>query len=173
MSTFKKHKKGGLTSMEINGRFEFLQAIFLFFRVNDEGGTLFKTYEVALTCKFPVNWQELYLYVIQKVETKTLPLPKFFVDLLPKFEKRPIEYTADEGSTVRVEFYNGLFYDFYITSNAKSSISDVFQKHKRSIKSIVHYPKGVLLINNQLCFDTDDKLEKLKLEKNIKVLYEG
>lgn len=160
--------------MEIRSRKDFINALFEFFNAKNTE-SLFQTYETLLKCDFPVDWNAFYLYVAKNAEYKTLPMPKLFIDLLPKFKKQVEVYNnADVGSWIRVVFKKGLVYDFAITSGDKgTSISDILEENKGKIASIVRYPAGIKVVGTTFCYQTDDEFKKNELEKEIKTLYKA
>ena len=170
--------------MEIRSRKDFINALFEFFNTKNTE-SLFQTYETLLKCDFPVDWNAFYLHIAKNAEYKTLPMPKLFIDLLPKFKKNPIVQSTDVGSTIRVQFKSGIYYDFVSVSGENgTSISDILQKNGKNIASIIEYPAGVTIINNQVFYpyidgykeNNDEWGEKQqdyenRLERQIKKLY--
>lgn len=58
-------------------RHEFLNDAFTFFRTSDEN--LRRTYDLALTTHKNIDWDKLYMRVIQEAESRYLPAPKWFI----------------------------------------------------------------------------------------------
>lgn len=138
--------------MEIRTRKDFINALFEFFNTKNTD-SLFQTYETLLKCDFSVDWNAFYLHIAKNAEYKTLPMPKLFIDLLPKFKKNPIVQSTNVGSTIRVQFKSGIYYDFVSVSGEEgTTISDVLKKDSNNIESIIEYPPGVTIINNQVFY---------------------
>ena len=170
--------------MEIRTRKDFINALFEFFNTKNTE-SLFQTYETLLKCDFPVDWNAFYLHIAKNAEYKTLPMPKLFIDLLPKFKKNPIVQSTNVGSTIRVQFKSGIYYDFVSVSGENgTSISDILQKDNINIESITEYPAGITLIGKDVFYpyapgyqeNSDEWGEKqqkyeLQLERQIKKLY--
>lgn len=170
--------------MEIRSRKDFINALFEFFNTKNTD-SLFQTYETLLKCDFPVDWNAFYLHIAKNAEFKTLPMPKLFVDLLPKFKKNPIVQSTEAGALIRVLFKSGVYYDFVnVVSECGTSISDILKKHQKNIASITQYPAGVTIINNQVFYpyidgyqensdEWDERQQRyeLQLERQIKKLY--
>lgn len=170
--------------MEIRTRKDFINALFEFFNTKNTE-SLFQTYETLLKCDFPVDWNAFYLHIAKNADYKTLPMPKLFIDLLPKFKKNPIVQSTNVGSTIRVLFKNGIYYDFVsVASENGTSISDVLKKDGKSIASITEYPAGITLMGKDIFYNlvpgyqenSDEWGEKQqdyenRLERQIKKLY--
>lgn len=58
-------------------RNEFINEVFAFFRTSNED--LKRAYDLAFTTQKRVDWNKLYLKVIQEAESRYLPTPKWFV----------------------------------------------------------------------------------------------
>ena len=170
--------------MEIRTRKDFINALFEFFNTKNTD-SLFQTYETLLKCDFPVDWNAFYLHVAKNAEYKTLPMPKWFVELLPKFKKNPIVQSTNVGSTIRVLYKSGMYYDFVsVLGENGTAISDVLKKDGKNIASITEYPAGIVIINNQIHYpyiegyrpeseEWEEKQQRyeLQLERQIKKLY--
>lgn len=158
-------------------RTEFIRRIFEFFRIADDNGNLFRTYDLALSYKNQVNWDEFYTYIIKTAANRVLPVPKYFVDLLPSYQIKTLSQVADEGCTIRVVFENDKYYDFVIHPEATTTLKSIIKKHESidelgrkhsSVKKIIKYPKGTTLLGNKAYFNIHipnaDKLSQKELE---------
>lgn len=160
-------------------RIEFLQNIFTFYRVHDESGTLLRAYELALTTKYTVDWDKLYEKIIKTAETRTLPVPKYFVDMLPSYKKiEPSKEGLYSGCTVRVNFYGGRWLDFTVVdSDCKTSVGSIIRDFEKidetgrkysEIKTIVRYPKEAVLLGDKVFWNINvpnsDKMTDLERE---------
>lgn len=182
--------------MEIKSRTEFITRIFEFFRVTDDNKNLFRTYDLALSVKYQVNWHEFYTYIIKTAEKRVLPVPKFFVDKLPSYEVRSIQAVRDEGSTLRVVFDDDRFTDFVVCSfgtdlndlKKRMEYTDSSGVKRSRIKKMIKYPKEATLIGwnvywnytipnekNMTPAERDLYIKKkdLELESQIKTLWVG
>ena len=183
-------------AINITKRRDFIHYIFEFFRI-EESDNLVSTYDIALTTKYPVDWNAFYEDVIKNVEKRVLPMPKFFSDRVAQFKKIvQQEARLDNESIIRVTLKNGFEYDFvvnnYIGCKSLKEIKKRFEykdsnnKIKNDIKKIVRYPKETTLIGDNVHFNinirkkdgmTDEYIEKLiaekenELKKQIKILY--
>lgn len=174
-----------LTNMAISitKRREFIHYIFEFFR-REETDSLVSTYDIALTTKFPVDWEAFYADVIKTVETKTLPMPKFFSDRVAQFKKIVhTEARLDNESIIRVELKNGQYYDFtvnnYVDCHSLSEIRKRFEykdenkKIKNEIKKITRYPKETTLIGDKVFFNVNiPRKSNMSLEEKEKFIAE-
>lgn len=171
-------------AISITKRREFIHYIFEFFR-REETDSLVSTYDIALTTKYPVDWEAFYADVIKTVETKTLPMPKFFSDRVAQFKKIvQAEARLDNESIIRVTLKNGFEYDFvvnnYIDCKSLKEIKKRFEykdennKTKTNIKKIIRYPKETTLIGDKVYFNifisknanmTDEERERKIAEK--------
>lgn len=171
-------------AISITKRREFIHYIFEFFR-REETDSLVSTYDIALTTKYPVDWEAFYADVIKTVETKTLPMPKFFSDRVAQFKKIvQAEARLDNESLIRVTLKNGFEYDFvvnnYIDCKSLKEIKKRFEykdennKTKTNIKKIIRYPKETTLIGDKVYFNifisknanmTDEERERKIAEK--------
>ena len=183
-------------AINITKRRDFIHYIFEFFRI-EESDNLVSTYDIALTTKYPVDWNAFYEDVIKNVEKRVLPMPKFFADKVAQFKKMPtVETRLFNESIIRVILKNGIYYDFTVNNYVKcSSLKDVkkrFEKKdengkvKSDIKKIIQYPKETTLIGDNVFFNvrvpkkTDMSEEEQKkfiaereeeLKKQVKILY--
>lgn len=164
-------------------RIDFITKIFSFYKVIDENGELKRTYDRALSVRYPVDWNALYEHVIKTAETRVLPLPKYFVDKLSLYKKRTLTESADEGSIIRVTLDNGYIYDFAVVSFDTNTTLDRIKKKfsfidengfpRTKVKKIVRYPKGTTFIGNSVYFDVDlpnaDKMTDAERETTIAI----
>ncbi len=158
-------------------RIDFITKIFSFYKVIDENGELKRTYDRALSVKYPVEWAALYEHIIKTAETRILPLPKYFVDKLPQYKKRSQKDIDDEGCIIRVTLDNGYYYDFTVVSfDTQTTIGSIKKKFtykdnagttKSKIKKIVYYPKGITFIGDTIFYEKDEE----ELKKQIKTLF--
>lgn len=178
-------------------RLEFLEKIFTFYRVHDDSGTLIRAYDLALSTKYPVDWDRLYTKILKTAETRTLPVPKYFADMLPAYKK--VEATKEglySGCTIRVNLYGGRSIDFTVVdTECKTSVGSIIRDFEKidetgrkysEIKTIVRYPKEAVLLGDKVFWNitvpnskkmTDLELEmatakiQRDLERQIKTIY--
>lgn len=183
-------------AINITKRRDFIHYIFEFFRI-EESENLVSTYDIALTTKYPVDWNAFYEDVIKNVEKRVLPMPKFFSDKVAQFKKIvQQEARLNNESIIRVELKNGYCYDFtvnnYVDCRSLSEIRKRFEykdenkKTKNQIKKITRYPKETTLMGNEVFFNvsvprksnmSDEEKEKFiaekenELKQQVKILY--
>lgn len=183
-------------AISITKRREFIHYIFEFFG-KEEKESLVSTYDIALTTKYPVDWEAFYEDVIKSVDKRALPMPKFFSDKVAQFKKIvQQEARLDNESIIRVELKNGYCYDFtvnnYVDCRSLSEIRKRFEykdenkKTKNQIKKITRYPKETTLMGNEVFFNvsvprksnmSDEEKEKFiaekenELKQQVKILY--
>lgn len=183
-------------AINITKRRDFIHYIFEFFG-KEEKDNLVTTYDIALTTKYPVDWEAFYEDVIKSVDKRALPMPKFFSDKVSQFKKLvQQEARLDNESIIRVELKNGYCYDFtvnnYVDCRSLSEIRKRFEykdenkKIKSNIKKITRYPKETTLMGDKVFFNvkvprkpnmSEEEKEKLIAEKEnelknqIKILY--
>lgn len=147
-----------MTPMLEMTRMDFIIKIFKFYNISDDNNELKRTYDMALSVQYPVDWNALYVHIIKTSEKKVLPLPKYFVDKLSQYKKRTLTEAADEGSIIRVTLDNGYIYDFTVVSFDTNTTLDRIKKKfsfidengftRSKIKKIERYPKGTVFIGN-------------------------
>ena len=171
-------KKGkGMTRMLEMTRMDFIIKIFKFYNISDDNNELKRTYDMALSVQYPVDWNALYVHIIKTSEKKVLPLPKYFVDKLSQYKKRTQTEIADEGCTIRVTLDNGYYYDFTVVSfDTQTTVENIKKRFtykdsagttKTKIKKIVYYPKGITFIGDTIFYEKDEE----ELKKQIKTLF--
>lgn len=198
-----KSKKGVLMNMatnqnvrpaaEIETRLEFITKVFEFFRIQDTTGRMFYDYDKVLTTKYKIDWAAFYTYIIKTVEKRVLPMPKYFADNVKAFKKVEEHVHADDGSLIVIKLSDGTELQFTVCNNfdTKTSLAEVKKRFskpdaKARIVKIVQYPKGTVVRNGQMFFDTfiynweklsADELAKAEAEKEkealskVKVIY--
>ena len=165
-----------MTPMLEMTRMDFIIKIFKFYNISDDNNELKRTYDMALSVQYPVDWNALYVHIIKTSEKKVLPLPKYFVDKLSQYKKRTQTEIADEGCTIRVTLDNGYYYDFTVVSfDTQTTVGNIKKRFtykdsagttKSKIKKIVYYPKGITFIGGTIFYEKDEE----ELKKQIKTL---
>jgi hypothetical protein len=171
-------------AINITKRRDFIHYIFEFFG-KEEKENLVTTYDIALTTKYPVDWEAFYEEVIKSFDKRVLPMPKYFSDKVVQFKKIvQQEARLNNESIIRVELKNGYCYDFtvnnYVDCRSLSEIRKRFEykdenkKTKNEIKKITRYPKETTLIGKNVIFNvnlprksnmTDEEKENYIAEK--------
>ena len=184
-------------AISITKRREFIHYIFEFFRT-ESTDILVSTYDLALTTKFPVDWEAFYADVTINADKKTLPMPKFFADKVAQFKKRVI--TTDtrlaNESIVRVILKNNQYYDFTVNNlvdcttlkdvKKRFEYKDENKRTKSNIKKIIRYPRETTLMGDKVFFNVyipknskmteEEREQKIaekekELESQVRVLY--
>ena len=120
-------------------RKDFITAIFSFFKVKDEEQNLYRAYDLALSSGRNIDWNKLYMKVLEEVPSRYLPAPKFFIELFPECKKIPFSSSQHDGKLVLVFLNNGQVRkyevnnasDIYIT-RLKKDIKEVRRYHKKA-----------------------------------------
>lgn len=183
--------------METNiSRLDFIGKVFKFYKTLDDNGELKRTYDRALSVRYPIDWDALYEHVIKTADKKVLPMPKYFVDKLPQYKKRNDISIADEGCIIRVILDNGYYYNFTIVNFDTRTTLDSIKKrfsykdenghYHTKIKKIIQYPKETTFVGDKVYFkvnlpdankmtnterDTAIAIREQELQKQIKVLF--
>ena len=185
-------------AINIKTRREFIDWIFDFFRVERNNNQV-SAYDMALTVKYPVDWNAFYLDVVKTNEKRVLPMPKYFVDKLPQFKKiMDLEPSLSNGSLIRVILKDGIFYDFTVNNlvtcptlsdiKRRFEYKDLNNKTQSNIKKIIRYPKETTIIGDAVFFNVtvpnaarmtaeEREREEAKIEEElrsqIRVLFEA
>ena len=185
-------------AINIKNRYDFINLLFDFFRVEKNNNNM-TAYDIALTAKFPVDWEAFYEDVIKTTEKKIIPMPKYFADRLRYFRKVvEVDTALDSGSLVRVTLKDGIFYDFTVNNLVQGpSLRDVKKrfeyqdenkKMQTKIKKIVQYPPGTVIIGDHVYFninvpgaakmsvaEREQKAAEIEneLKKQVKVLFKA
>ena len=177
-------------------RMDFIIKIFKFYNISDDNNELKRTYDMALSVQYPVDWNALYVHIIKTSEKKVLPLPKYFVDKLSQYKKLTQTEIADEGCIIRVTLDNGYYYDFTVVSfDTKTTLDSIKKRFSykdkngnahTKIKKIVRYPRETSFIGDNVYFnvtlsnaakmsdaerETAIAIKEKELESQIKVLF--
>ena len=167
-------------AINIKSRYDFIMAIFEFFRV-DSSNNLVSTYDMALTTKFPVDWEAFYKDIIKTVEKRVLPMPKFFSDKVVEFKKINTETKLSNESVIRVILKCGQEYIFTVNNLVDCSTLKDVKKHfeykdennkiKTKIEKIIRYPKETTLIGDKVFFNVyiPKNANMTDAEKEIKI----
>lgn len=128
----------------MESRQEFLNAIFEFFRVKDENKSLYRSYDIALSKGRNIDWNKLYIKVLEDAETRFLPMPGFFLSRFKDCSKISSKQFVNTGKKVRVFYTNGRYTD-YTVCNEGLTISDIRSKFNGEweVKEIRVYPKTI------------------------------
>ena len=120
-------------------RKDFITAIFSFFKVKDEEQNLFRAYDLALSSGRNIDWNKLYMKVLEEVPSRYLPAPKFFIELFPECKKISFSSSQHDGKLVLVFLNNGQVRNYEISSNSDIGIGKI----KKDIKEVRRYHKQV------------------------------
>ena len=129
-------------------RSEFIQAIFEFFRTDNK--ELQRTYDLALSVKYLVDWDSLYHHIIKTTEKRMLPMPKALLDMLPSFRIYETVTGKSDGSLLVVNLLNGTQYQFTVMQDSKTTLNEVKERFKDQLKSIKKYPKGTVVMRDKV-----------------------
>lgn len=151
-------------AISITKRREFIQHIFAFFKI-ESTDNLVSTYDLALTTKYPVDWEAFYEEIVKTTEKRILPMPKYFSDRIGRFKKQiSTGVHVEKGRPVRIYLKNGTYYDFEVDNiMACTSLESVKKRYEykdekgntaTNLQKIVIYPKGTTLIGEKAFFDT-------------------
>ena len=182
-------------AISITKRREFIHYIFEFFKI-EETDNLVGSYDMALTTKFPVDWEAFYEDIIKTTEKRVLPMPKFFADRVARFKKTIPMERLDNESIIRIILKDGKSYDFTVNNygdylslkgiKKRFEFKDENKKIKTNIKKIIRYPKETTLIGDKVYFNvkipksaklTDEEREnkiaemEKELESQVKILF--
>lgn len=124
-------------------RKDFIYAIFSFFKVKDEEQNLFRAYDLALSSGRNIDWNKLYMKVLEEVPTRYLPAPKFFIEFFPECKKISVNTSQHDGKLVLVFMNDGQVRNYEISSNSDIGIGKI----KKDVKEIRRYHKQVKIDN--------------------------
>jgi len=126
----------------MDNRREFLNAVFEFFRVKDENKSLYRSYDITLSKGRNIDWNKLYIKVLEDAETRFLPMPGFFLARFKDCLKTDSKQFVNTGKKVRVYYMNGRYTD-YTSCNEGLTLSDIRQKFNGEweVKEIREYPQ--------------------------------
>lgn len=127
-------------------RKEFLNMIFSFFNVKDEGQTLFKSYDLALSKYSNIDWDKLYIKTLENAASRYLPAPKFFLEIMPTCLKKNKSNILHEGNHIRIIFDTGRYTDF-VVSGFGLTLEDIKKSSLKndSVKEVRMYPNEMML----------------------------
>lgn len=181
-------------AISITKRREFIHYIFEFFG-KEETDNLVSTYDLALTTKYPVDWEAFYADVIKTTEKRALPMPKYFTEKIAQFKKITATVRQEDESIIKVILKNGQSYCFTVYNAGNcSSLKDIKRRYAKNkggeidleIKKIIRYPKETTFVGDNIFFETnipksanlteEERKRKIvemekELEKQIEVLY--
>lgn len=141
-----------METKEMN-RKQFLNRIYDLFNKRELSENVKATYDLALTCPYGVDWYNFYKYVAENSETRILPMPKYFKDLLPKFKKIEYKEGVFDGCLIVISLLDGRKYCFEVSEQfGYNKISDIREKMKDSIEAIVKYPKGTVIMGDKIFY---------------------
>ena len=124
-------------------RKDFITAIFSFFKVKDEEQNLFRAYDLALSSGRNIDWNKLYMKVLEEVPSRYLPAPKFFIDLFHECKKISFSSSQHDGKLVLVFLNDGQVRNYEISSNSDIGIGKI----KKDVKEVRRYHKKVKVDN--------------------------
>lgn len=130
-------------------RLDFIREVFKFCHIKDEDNSQLRIYDRALSTPKKIDWDKLFDYYIEKAEKRTLPAPKFFLDLMPACIKREIHEVENDGNHIRVIFDSGRYTDFVICGFGMT-LAQIKEKSLKNdnVKEVRMYPKEVQDGNN-------------------------
>ena len=136
-------------------RNDFIKAIFEFFRTDNK--ELQRTYDLALSVKYLVDWDSLYHHIIKTTEKRLLPMPKVLIDMLPSFRIYETVTGKSDGSLLVVNLLNGTQYQFTVMQDSKTSLNDIKERFKDQLKSIKKYPIGTVVMKNKIFLPEEEQ----------------
>lgn len=127
-------------------RLDFLREVFNFCRVKDDDNSLMRLYDSKLTTKLKVNWSKLLSLYLDKAETRSLPTPKYFLDLMPICIIREVHECANDGNLIRIFFQSGRFTDFVLCGFGMT-LAEIKEKSQKNdnVKEVRMYPKNIVV----------------------------
>jgi hypothetical protein len=151
-------------AINITKRREFIHHIFEFFKI-EETDNLVSSYDMALTTKYPVDWNAFYQEIIKTSEKRILPMPKYFSDKVRAFKKLADGVRLGNGSIIRVLLKDGKYYDFVVDNFCNGTTLSAVKKRysykdekgqlKTHIKKITSYPQETTLIGDSVYFNVN------------------
>lgn len=129
-------------------RSDFLDAIFAFFKVKDDGKTQYKAYDLALSTGHNIDWDKMYLKTIETVETRYLPAPKFFINLFSQCQIISVQESKYFGYKIRIYFSDEKYRDFIFTGYGLN-VQNIVNR-ENNIRKIVMFPPETTLIGKNI-----------------------
>lgn len=182
-------------AISITKRREFIHYIFEFFGI-EESDSRVSSYDLALTTKYPVDWEAFYKDIIKTTDKKILPMPKYFADKVKAFKKLNNGVRLGNGCIIRVSLKDGKYYDFAVDNFCNGTTLNSVKKRyeykdekgrlNTRISTIVSYPKETTLMGDSVFFNvnirksadmTQEEYERKvsekeeELKKQVKILF--
>lgn len=130
-------------------RLDFIREVFKFCNVKDEDNSNLRIYDRALSTPKQIDWDRLFDLYVTKAEKRTLPAPKYFIDLMPCCIKRDIHESQYDGNYLRVFQKSGCYSD-YVICGFGQTLENIKQKFVNSdyVTEVRMYPKEVTKDND-------------------------
>lgn len=109
-------------------RLDFLNSIFIFFKVKEENTELKNIYQDALTTKKTIDWFKMYKSVITTAESRYLPPAKWFIEKMKNFEIVPVG--SLDGHKVKVIYKNGKFTEYVMITEFGINLNKLVERCK-------------------------------------------
>lgn len=139
-------------------RLDFLNSIFIFFKVKEDDQELKNIYQDALTTKKTIDWFKMYKSVITTAESRYLPAPKWFIEKMKNFEIVPVG--SLDGYKVKVIYKNSRFTEYVMITGfdiklnklvERCKFGDNKDKNGNEIARIELYNPDVLFLEKENC----------------------
>lgn len=139
-------------------RLDFINSIFIFFKVKDDNQELKNIYQDALMTTKTIDWFKMYKSVISTVESRYLPTPKYFIEKMKNFEIVPVE--SLDGHKVKVIYKNGKFTEYVMVTDFDIKLNKLVERCKfgdnkdkdgNEIARIELYDPDVLFLQKENC----------------------
>lgn len=138
-------------------RQEFIQRIFRICGVQEDNiknKELVRTYDLALSVPYKVNWDDFFKYCIKEIQKKQIPMPSFFTAKIEYFKADNDHNNQYLGWQVRIYFNSGRYSDFIICGFGPS-FNEIKERCKLSakVKKAVMYPPKVTIKDEETGHD--------------------
>lgn len=139
-------------------RLDFINSIFIFFKVKDDNQELKNIYQDALMTTKTINWFKMYKSIISTVESRYLPAPKYFIEKMKNFEIIPVG--SLDYHKVKVIYKNGRFTEYVMVTGFDIKLNKLVERCKfgdnkakdgNEIARIELYDPNVLFLHKKTC----------------------
>lgn len=139
-------------------RLDFINSIFIFFKVKEDNQELKNIYQDALMTTKTIDWFKMYKSVISTVESRYLPAPKYFIEKMKNFEIIPIG--SLDSHKVKVIYKNGRFTEYVMVTGFGIKLNKLVERCKfgdnkdkdgNEIARIELYDPDVLFLQKENC----------------------
>lgn len=139
-------------------RLDFINSIFIFFKVKDDNQELKNIYQDALITTKTIDWFKMYKSVITTAESRYLPAPKWFIEKMKNFEIVPVG--SLDGHKVKVIYKNGKFTEYVMVTDFDIKLNKLVERCKfgdnkgkdgNEIARIELYDPDVLFLQKENC----------------------